>query len=105
MHVGAVASVLGIVITAKIRTKASEQELTRPLSGIVDPVADTRRPALLMMPQTVTVTFMLVWLISHHGWSVAGRCLGIISQLLGALGRVAVGHWSDHVPRMRPRPP
>lgn len=57
-----------------------------------------------MMPQTVTVTFMLVWLINHHGWSVAqAGVLVTISQLLGALGRVAVGRWSDHVgSRMRP---
>jgi MFS family permease len=59
---------------------------------------------LLMMPQTVTVTFMLVWLMDHHGWSVAATGgLVTLSQMLGAMGRIAVGRWSDRVgSRMRP---
>ncbi len=60
--------------------------------------------ALMMMPQTVTVTFMLVWLIRNDGWSIA--CAGAamtISQLLGALGRILVGRFSDRIgSRMRP---
>jgi MFS family permease len=57
-----------------------------------------------MMPQTVTVTFMLVWLINHRGWSVAAAGgLVTLSQLLGAVGRIAVGRWSDRVgSRLRP---
>ena len=60
--------------------------------------------ALLMMPQTVTVTFMLVWLIRNDGWSVASAgAVVTVSQLLGALGRIVVGRWSDRVgSRMRP---
>jgi nitrate/nitrite transporter NarK len=56
------------------------------------------------MPQTVTVTFMLVWLVNHHGWSIATAGAWVtLSPLLGALGRVAVGRWSDRVgSRMRP---
>jgi MFS family permease len=40
----------------------------------------------------------------HHGWSIAAAgVLVTLSQLLGALGRIAVGHWSDRVgSRMRP---
>jgi MFS family permease len=59
---------------------------------------------LLMMPQTVIVTFMLVWLMHHHGWSVAAAGgLITLSQMLGAAGRIAVGRWSDRVgSRMRP---
>ncbi|HWT48870.1 MAG TPA: hypothetical protein VN255_09935, partial [Mycobacterium sp.] len=46
---------------------------------------------LLMMPQTVTVTFMLVWLMNDHGWSIAVAGAWVtLSQLLGALGRIAV---------------
>ena len=58
----------------------------------------------MMMPQTVTVTFMLVWLIRNLHWSVAAAgILVTVSQLLGALGRVMVGRWSDRVgSRMRP---
>ena len=57
-----------------------------------------------MMPQTVTVTFMLVWLIRNDGWSIAAAGgVMTVSQLLGALGRILVGRWSDRIgSRMRP---
>ncbi|HEV7583876.1 MAG TPA: MFS transporter [Mycobacterium sp.] len=60
--------------------------------------------ALMMMPQTVTVTFMLVWLIRNDGWSIASAGAAMtISQLLGALGRILVGRFSDRIgSRMRP---
>lgn len=60
--------------------------------------------ALLMVPQPVVLTFMLVWFAGKHGLSVvwAGVLVGL-SQLLGALGRIAAGRWSDRVgSRMRP---
>lgn len=60
--------------------------------------------ALLMVPQPVVLTFMLVWFIDRHGLSVgwAGVLVGT-SQLLGALGRVAAGRWADRIgSRMRP---
>lgn len=84
----AVASVLGIVDPPrKSRTKASEQELASPYRGSSILWRIHAASALLMMPQTVTVTFMLVWLINHHGWSVAqAGVLVTISQLLGAAG-------------------
>ncbi|WP_439646574.1 MFS transporter, partial [Mycobacterium kyorinense] len=61
--------------------------------------------ALLMVPQSVTVTFMLVWLIIDHHWSTpTASALVTVAQLIGALGRVAVGRWSDHVDsRLRPK--
>ncbi len=57
-----------------------------------------------MMPQTVTVTFMLVWLIRNDSWSIASAGAAVtVSQLLGALGRILVGLWSDRIgSRMRP---
>jgi MFS family permease len=60
--------------------------------------------ALLMMPQAVTATFMLIWLVHGHGWSIAAAGVAVtFSQLLGALGRLAVGRWSDLIgSRMRP---
>ncbi|VBA55298.1 putative MFS-type transporter [Mycobacterium attenuatum] len=60
--------------------------------------------ALLMVPQTVAFTFMLVWLIEARSWSVqaAGVLVGV-TQFLGALGRIVVGRWSDRAgSRMRP---
>ncbi|WP_082951522.1 MFS transporter [Mycobacterium sp. 852002-51057_SCH5723018] len=103
--VAAVASAIGIVDPPrKARTAATAEELASPYRGSsvlwrVHAVA-----GLLMMPQTVTVTFMLVWLINHRGWSVAAAGgLVTLSQLLGALGRIAVGRWSDRVgSRLRP---
>lgn len=86
----AVASVLGIVDPPrKSRTKASEQELASPYRGSSILWRIHAASALLMMPQTVTVTFMLVWLINHHGWSVAqaGVLVTISHLLVSALGR------------------
>ncbi len=103
--VAAVASAIGIVDPPrKPRKAARQEELANPYRGSrvlwrIHTVA-----ALLMMPQTVTVTFMLVWLVHRHGWQVgAAGGLVTISQLLGALGRVLVGRWSDQTgSRMRP---
>ncbi len=48
--------------------------------------------ALLIVPQTVVLAFMLVWLIKGHGWSIAAAgTLVSVSQLLGALGLIAAG--------------
>lgn len=54
--------------------------------------------ALLVIPQFTVWTFALVWLISEKGWSTASAgALIAATQLLGAAGRIAVGHWSDQV--------
>ena len=101
----AVASAVGIVNPPrKSRKAATEEELASPYSGSTVLWRIHAAAGLLMMPQTVTVTFMLVWLMNHHGWSVAAAGGWVtLSQLLGALGRVAVGRWSDRVgSRMRP---
>jgi MFS family permease len=59
---------------------------------------------LLVVPQSVVWTFTLVWLMADRGWSaVSAGVVVTVAQLLGALGRVAAGHWSDHVgARLRP---
>ena len=59
---------------------------------------------LLVIPQFVAWTFMLVWLINDQGWAPgAAGMLVTVSQVLGAAGRLAVGAWSDRVKsRMRP---
>ncbi|MGH3966774.1 MAG: MFS transporter [Mycobacterium sp.] len=60
--------------------------------------------ALLMVPQPVVLTFMLIWFIGEHGLSLAWA--GVLvggSQLLGALSRIAAGRWADRIgSRMRP---
>ncbi|KZS60169.1 MFS transporter [Mycobacterium ostraviense] len=103
--VAAVASLIGVAdAPRKSRKVATDEELASPYRGSSVLWRIHAVSALLMMPQTVTVTFMLVWLMNHHGWSVAAAGgLVTVSQLLGALGRIAVGRWSDHVgSRMRP---
>ncbi|WP_082946801.1 MFS transporter [Mycobacterium sp. ACS4054] len=103
--VAAVAAVLGIADPPrKPRTLATGAELASPYRGSSVLWRIHAVSALLMIPQALTVTFMLVWLINRHGWSVAAAGgLVTLCQLLGAAGRIAVGRWSDLVgSRMRP---
>jgi MFS family permease len=102
---GAVASVVGIIDPPrKPREKASDAELASPYRGSLVLWRIHAVAGLMMVPQTVTVTFMLVWLIKNLHWSIAAAgALVTLSQLLGALGRILVGRWSDRVgSRMRP---
>lgn len=103
--VAAAVSLVGVVDPPrKPRAAASNEELASPYRESLVLSRIHAASALLMMPQTVTVTFMLLWLINHHHWSVAAAGgLVTISQLLGAGGRILVGRWSDRVgSRMRP---
>jgi MFS family permease len=103
--VSAVASALGVMDPPrKARAAASSIELANPYRGSWVLRRIHMVSALLMVPQTVTVTFMLVWLINDHRWSTGSAgALVTISQLVGALGRVVVGRWSDRVgSRLRP---
>ncbi|WP_238439623.1 MFS transporter [Microbacterium sp. JZ31] len=57
---------------------------------------------LLVVPQFALSTFGLVWLVAELGWSplAAGALVGG-AQFAGALGRIAVGVWSDRIGRVR----
>lgn len=101
----AVAAAVGIVDPPrKPRREATERELASPYRGSALLYRIHAVAALLMVPQTVTATFTLVWLMHHHGWSAASAgALVTFSQVLGAVGRVVVGRWSDRVgSRLRP---
>jgi MFS family permease len=101
----AVASFVGIVDPPrKSRAEASGTELANPYRGSLVLLRIHAVAGLLMMPQTITMTFMMIWLINRHHWSVAAAGgLVTVSQLLGALGRIAIGRWSDRLgSRMRP---
>ncbi len=88
----------------KERADATEQELANPYRGSWVLRRIHAVSALLMVPQTLTVTFMLIWLIANYRCSVvAAGCVVTVSQLLGAVGRIMVGRWSDRVgSRLRP---
>lgn len=59
---------------------------------------------LLVIPQFAVWTFGLVWLVDGRGWSAgAAGALVAGSQVVGAAGRIAIGHVSDVVgSRMAP---
>nr|WP_148302360.1 MFS transporter [Tomitella biformata] len=60
--------------------------------------------ALLVVPQFTVWTFALVWLMTDRGWSAtAAGLIIVLAQVLGAVGRMVAGWWSDRIgSRMRP---
>jgi MFS family permease len=103
--VSAVAAAVGIVDPPRVAKDAARTpKPVNPYRASHTLVRIHAVAALLMMPQAVTATFMLVWLVRGHGWSLAAAGVAVtVSQLLGALGRVVVGRWSDVIgSRMRP---
>jgi MFS family permease len=86
------------------RDEAPQEHLANPYraSGVLWRIHAVS--VLLVVPQVVVWTFTLVWLISDRGWSAASAgALVSAAQVLGALGRVAAGRWSDRVgSRLRP---
>ena len=59
---------------------------------------------LLVVPQFLVWTYSLTWLVDERGWSAAAAgALVAGTHVLGAVGRIAVGHLSDVVgSRVRP---
>jgi MFS family permease len=86
------------------RAQARDDELLSPYRDITVLWRIHALSALMVMPQSMTVTFMLVWLHKDHGWSVeSAGTLVSITALLGAVSRIAAGRWSDLIgSRMRP---
>ncbi|MFI5606175.1 MFS transporter [Amycolatopsis sp. NPDC051903] len=60
--------------------------------------------ALLVVPQFAVSAFAPVYLVSQHDWTPAQAGVFLaVAQVLGALGRLASGYWSDRVgSRLRP---
>ncbi|KAA8967734.1 MFS transporter [Mycobacterium sp.] len=103
--VSAAACAIGIVDPPrKTRAAATDEELTNPYRESTLLWRIHAVSALLMVPQAVTATFMLAWLMRDQKWTVgAAGALVTLTQLLGALARVLVGRWSDRVAsRLRP---
>lgn len=59
---------------------------------------------LLVLPQGMLQAFLLAWLVLGHGWSaVSAGVVVTVSQVLGAVARIAAGAVSDRIgSRMRP---
>ena len=59
---------------------------------------------LLVVPQFLVWTYSLAWLVTDRAWSAAAAgILVALTQVCGALGRIAAGQLSDSVgSRMRP---
>lgn len=86
------------------RSQAPAAQVTNPYrgSGVLWRIHSVS--VLLVVPQFVVWTYALVWLISERQLSAAAAGVVVtVSQLLGAVGRIAVGYLSDRVgSRMRP---
>jgi sugar phosphate permease len=60
--------------------------------------------AMLVIPQFVSATFAVTYLVSERGWTpvAAGQLVAVV-QVVGAAGRILAGVWSDVVAsRLRP---
>ena len=90
-------------------------DLPRPekKAGEAKPASPYRHPtlwrvhgasALLVVPQFTVSAFAPVYLVSAHHWSpLASGWFLAAAQVLGALGRLCSGYWSDRVgSRLRP---
>ncbi|MBO0681036.1 MFS transporter [Mycolicibacterium sp. S2-37] len=101
----AVACALGVLDPPRPpRAEAPAHHLVNPYRGSTVLWRIHAASMLLVVPQSVVWTFTLVWLMADRRWSAASAgVVVVVAQLLGALGRVAAGHWSDHIgARLRP---
>ncbi|MFZ0834499.1 MAG: MFS transporter [Mycobacterium sp.] len=103
--VSAVASAVGVLNPPRPRREqAPEHDLANPYRGSSVLWRIHAVSVLLVVPQVVVWTFTLVWLMTDRGWSAGSAgALVTAAQVLGALGRVAAGRWSDRAgSRLRP---
>jgi MFS family permease len=86
------------------RKEAAEEHLSNPYRGSAVLWRIHAVSVLLIVPQMVVWTFTLAWLMTERGWSAASAgAIIAVAQLLGAVGRIAAGRWSDVVEsRLRP---
>jgi MFS family permease len=107
----AVCAVAAVVCAAAVhdpprplRADAPAEDLANPYRGSQVLLRIHAVSVLLVVPQALIWTFALVWLMSERGWSAASAgALVTLTQILGALGRIAAGRWSDRMGlRLRP---
>jgi MFS family permease len=100
----AVACALGLRDPVRAPRSESAAKPANPYRGSSTLVRIHLVSILLVIPQFTISIFGLVWLISEEKLPtvVAGLVVGL-AQLVGALGRIVVGVWSDRLgSRMRP---
>ena len=103
--VSALISALGVLDPPRPpRAQAPTGHLANPYRGSTVLLRIHVVSMMLVVPQSVVWTFTLVWLMADRGWSAASAAIVVtVAQLLGAVGRIAAGHWSDQVgARLRP---
>lgn len=80
------------------RAEAPSEQLANPYRNSSTLARIHLVSVLLVVPQCVVWTFTLVWLMTDKGWSAGSAgALVTVAQVLGALGRVSAGLWSDRV--------
>lgn len=96
--IGALACLCIVADPPRPQRDAASAPIRNPYRGSRHLIRIHAASILLVVPQYAIWTFSLVWLIDVHGVDpvTAGAAITII-QIVGALGRVAVGMWSDRV--------
>ena len=100
----AIACAIGIRDPARVPLSALDAKPVNPYRGHYTLLRIHLVSILLVVPQFTISTFGLIWLISEEKvpTAIAGLVVGL-AQLIGALGRIVVGVWSDRLgSRMRP---
>ncbi|MGX9790724.1 MFS transporter [Mycobacterium sp. MMS18-G62] len=103
--VSAVICALGVLDPPRPpRSDAPEVQLANPYRGSALLWRIHAVSVLLVVPQAMLWTFALVWLMIDRGWSAAAAgAMVTIAQVIGAVGRIAAGRWSDVIgSRLRP---
>jgi MFS family permease len=97
--VAAVVSAVGVLDPPRPpRAEAHADDLANPYRGSSTLWRIHAVSVLLVVPQCVVWTFTLVWLMTDRGWSAgAAGAMVTFAQILGAVGRIAAGRWSDKV--------
>jgi len=107
----AVCAVAAVVCAVAVDDPPRPPRSEAPAADLANPYRGARllwrihaASVLLVVPQAVVWTFALVWLMADRGWSPASAgALVTAAQILGALGRIGAGRWSDRVgSRLRP---
>ncbi|CAM3322013.1 MFS transporter [Nocardioides dubius] len=103
LTVPAIASLVALALVVAVvidppRTAAAAHDAVNPYRGDSYLSRVHQVAVLLVVPQFLVWTFALVWLVEERGWSPgAAGTLVAVTQVAGAITRIAAGHLSDRV--------